>query len=258
MQSQEEVFEFVRNGHLTYLTGLTIDCVVFGYHNRQLKVLLTKYASLNGWCLPGGYIKHEEPLTKAAARILKERTTLSNIYLQQFYTFGDNTERLKGWGAKIFPREFLEMFGEDNWLLKRITSIGYYALIDFSLAKIKPDILFDEFQWFPVMSLPKMLFEHGEMVEKALTTMRNHIHLQPIGYNLLPEKFTLPEIHELYETILDKKLDRRNFANKLMSLGIVVKMDEKRAIGKHRSPFLYKFDKENYEAALQNGIVLAF
>jgi len=95
------------------------------------------------------------------------------------------------------------------------------------------------------------------MVDKALSTVRNQLYLHPIGYNLLPEKFTLPEIQVLYETILGKKLHRRNFPTKLMSLGIIDKLDEKRSIGQHRAPFLYKFNKENYEAALKNGIVLA-
>jgi hypothetical protein len=108
-----------------------------------------------------------------------------------------------------------------------------------------------------VTELPELLFSHNEVIEKALATMRNQLYLQPIGYNLLPEKFTLPEIQILYETILGKELHRRNFPTKLMSLGILTKLDEKRKIGQHRSPFLYKFDKEKYEEALKNGVVLA-
>ena len=148
-------------------------------------------------------------------------------------------------------------FGEYHWLLQRTVSIWYYALIDFSKAEIKPDILYDEFNWQSVTELPDLLYDHSEVVEKALAAMRNQLYLQPIGYNLLPQKFTLPEIQILYETILGKKLHRRNFPNKLMSLGILVKLDEKKNIGQHRSPFLYKFDREKYEEALRNGIVLA-
>ncbi len=201
--------------------------------------------------------KNEESLSQAAARILEERTTLNNIFLQQFYTFGDNEDRVLGWRSKIFDPEFIREYGADNWLLKRTIGIGYYALIEFSKANIRPDIMYDEFVWRSVAELPALLFDHNEMVEKALETMRFQLYHQPIGYNLLPEIFTLPEIQSLYETILGKSLHRRNFPTKLMSLGILFKTGEKRKIGQHRSPFLYRFDKEKYEAALKSGIALA-
>ena len=258
MDSQDDLNEFIRNGHKYYMSQLTIECVIFGYHDRQLKVLLAKYKGLNGWGFPSGFLKKEEPLTRAVTRIVKERTSLDNIFLQQFYTFGDNDERIHSWSNMLYMPGLRKEFGEDNWLTQRTVSIGYYALINFEDAKIKPDIIYDEFAWFSIAELPPLLFDHSEMVEKALATMRNQLYHQPIGYNLLPEKFTLPEIQVLYETILGKDLNRRNFPTKLMSLQILTKLDEKRKIGQHRSPFLYKFDKEKYEEALKNGIVLAF
>ncbi|WP_405520427.1 NrtR DNA-binding winged helix domain-containing protein [Spirosoma sp. KNUC1025] len=103
--------------------------------------------------------------------------------------------------------------------------------------------------------MPDLLFDHNEAVDKALATLRLQIYHQPIGYNLLPEKFTLPEIHTLYETILGKELDQRNFSKKLVSLGLIKKLNEQRAIGPHRSPYLYQFEKETYEDALKQGIV---
>jgi ADP-ribose pyrophosphatase YjhB (NUDIX family) len=258
MDSRDEIMEFVRNGHLHYLSQLTIECVIFGYHDRQLKVLLGRYAGLHDWGLPSGFIKKEEPISEAVARILKERTSLDNIFLQQFHVFGDNRERIQSWRSMLFSAELRREFGEDNWLTQRTVSVGYYALIDFEEASIKPDAFYTAFEWHNVTELPRLLFDHNEMVEKALVTMRNQLHLQPIGYNLLPEKFTLPEIQTLYETILVKELHRRNFPTKLMALGILIKLDEKRKIGQHRSPFLYKFDKEKYEVALKHGVVLAF
>jgi len=257
MKFNEKHNDFIRNGHLTHVPQLSIDCVIFGYHDRELKVLLAKYADLGGWGLPGGFIKKEESLSHAAARILEERTTLKNIFLQQFYTFGDNEDRVLGWRSKIFEPEFIKEFGEDNWLLKRTIGIGYYALIEFSKAVILPDIMYDEFSWHSISDLPALLFDHNEMVEKALETMRFQLYHQPIGYNLLPELFTLPEIQVLYETILGRPLHRRNFPTKLMSMGILVKTGEKRKIGQHRSPFLYRFDKEKYETALKSGIALS-
>jgi 8-oxo-dGTP diphosphatase len=255
---QEEIIDFIKNGEKHYLTDLTIDCAILGYHNQELKILLGKHAHFNGWALPGAYIKKKETLANAAARILKERTSLSNIFLQQFYTFGDNENRLDGSNAEHLPEELKSAFEEDNWLLKRKLSIGYYALIDYSKAEVNPVFPFEDFCWHTVTELPKLLFDHKEIIDKALTTLRNQIHLKPIGYNLLPEKFTLPEIHVLYETILNKKLDRRNFQKKLITLGVLEKLNEKRKIGQHRSPFLYKFDKEKYDEALKEGSAFSF
>jgi 8-oxo-dGTP diphosphatase len=114
----------------------------------------------------------------------------------------------------------------------------------------------EECQWWGIENIPPMLYDHGEMIEEALKALRLHIYHYPIGYELLPQKFTLPEIHTLYETILDKKLDSRNFSKKLMATGIIKKLDEQRNIGAHRSPYLYIFDKEIYDNALKDGIAL--
>ncbi|MFC0181522.1 NUDIX domain-containing protein [Pseudarcicella hirudinis] len=256
MKTEEEVEDFILNGHKHYLRHITIDCAIIGYHDQQL-ILLVKWKHLNGWGLPGGFIMNEETLNEAANRILMEKTSLSDLFLQQFYTFGDSFFRLskKDWDK---DQRLLIPIPEDNWLLERTISIGYYAVVDFEKVSISPDIFYDEYQWCDIQSIPELLFDHNEMVEKAIQTIRLQIYHQPIGYNLLSEKFTLPEIHVLYETILGKQLDRRNFPKKLMSLGILKKLDEQRSIGPHRSPFLYEFDKENYEKALMEGIALAF
>lgn len=258
MESEEELIDFLKNGDKTYMSQVTIDCVIFGYHDRQLKVLLMKHFGLDGWGLPGGFIKKEEPLSDAANRILFERTSLEKVFLKQFYTFGDDEGRINSWRNMNVPQEIALRYGNTNWLIQRTITIGFYALIEFEEADIKTDIFFEEYKWENLNELPKLLFNHNEFIERALTTMRNQLYLQPIGYNLLPEKFTLPEIQTLYETILNKKLHRRNFPAKLMSLEILIKLGEKRNIGQHRSPFLYMFNKEKYDEALRNGIVLAF
>jgi hypothetical protein len=123
---------------------------------------------------------------------------------------------------------------------------------------VTEDILTEEYVWQDIRKIPTLLFDHNEMIEKALHHMRINLYHQPIGYNLLEKKFTLPEIQSLYETILDKKLDRRNFPKKLMSLGLIRDTNEVRSIGQHRSPKLYTFDKKKYDQCLKEGIVLAF
>lgn len=256
-ESEKQVLEFINNGHKHYFTHITIDCVIFGYHEQQLKVLVGKWIGMNGWAFPGGHIGRNETLTGAANRILKDRTSLDHIFLQQFYTFGDSIYRLKDFTEDL-PQEIKQVIPLDNWLFQRTFSVGYYALIDYSEVKIKTDFFFEDYKWIDINDVPPLLFDHNEMLDVALSALRNQIYHKPIGYNLLSEKFTLPEILSLYETILNKALDRRNFPKKLLSLGIITKLEEKKNIGQHRAPFLYKFDKEKYDNALKEGIILVF
>lgn len=257
ISSEKEVLDFINNGHKHYFTHITIDCVIFGYHEQQLKVLIGKWIGMDGWAFPGGHIGLNETLTGAASRILKDRTTLDHIFLQQFHTFGDSIYRLKDFAGDL-PREAKEIISADNWLAQRTFSVGFYALIDYWEVKIKTDFFFEAYKWVDVTEIPPLLFDHSEMIQTALSALRNQIYHKPIGYNLLPDKFTLPEIISLYETILGKSLDRRNFPKKLLSLNIITKLDEKKKIGRHRSPFLYKFDMEKYNDALKEGIILVF
>lgn len=256
-ENEKQIIDFITNGHKDYFANITIDCVIFGYHELQLKVLIGKRFGSDGSSFPGGHIGLNETLAGAANRILKDRTSLDHIFLQQFHTFGDSAYRVREFTKYISPEE-IDEFTLDNWLFQRTFSVGFYALIDFSKVKIKKDIFFEDYSWVDINEVPPLMFDHNEMLEKALTSLRNQIYHQPIGYNLLPKKFTLPEIISLYETILNKTLDRRNFPKKLMSLEIITKLDEKRNIGQHRAPFLYKFDKEKYNKALQDGITLVF
>ncbi|WP_242917016.1 NUDIX hydrolase [Pontibacter liquoris] len=258
MNTEEEALRFVRSGHQEFLPHVAIDSVIFGYHDQQLKILLLRVKGHNSWALPGGFIRRREPLTQAAYRILQDRTSLKDLYLQQFYTFGDTSFRVKETSAEEFADKYGLDVEEGTWLLERTLSIGYFALVDYSKVTVKTDFFTDAYQWCDISELPPLLFDHNDVVEKALATLRLQIYHQPIGYNLLPEKFTLPEIHVLYETILGKELDRRNFPKKLLALGLIKKLDEQRHIGAHRSPFLYQFEKENYDKALQEGIVHAY
>jgi len=254
MNTLEKINEFVQNGDRVYFPHLTIDCVIFGYEDRQLKVLLLKMNSTNKWALPGGFIKRDESLASAATRILLERTSMVNVFLKQFYTFGDSEFRLNGNKADDWPD-----MPKDSWMNQRTFTIGYYALIDCSKAQIVEDFYFDDYKWVNIEEIPNdLLFDHNELLEVALRTIRNEIFQEPIGYELLPEKFTLPEIQTLYETILNKTLNRRHFPAKLLSLEIIEKLDEKRKIGQHRSPFLYKFHRDNYQNALNEKIRLAY
>ncbi|WP_375437438.1 NUDIX domain-containing protein [uncultured Hymenobacter sp.] len=262
MNTTHDVLDFVHNGHERYLPHLSIDCVIFGYHEHQLKILLIRYHAHTKWSLPGGFIARNETLTQAANRILTDKTQLNDLFLRQFHIFGDSPTRLNELGAQqvhnVTYSKVNVTIDQNNWLAERTLSIGYYALVDYLDVVIKPEFLIDEYCWRDVSDIPSLLFDHEEIIETALLTLRGQMYQQPIGYNLLPEKFTLPEIHALYETILGRQFDRRNFRKKLLTLGLIRQLAEQKKIGPHRSPFLYEFDTENYHRALEEGAMLGF
>ncbi len=258
MQTEEEFKDFILNGHLHYIPNVSIDCAIFGYNEYQLKVLLIRHRNMVRWSLPGGHVKRTEKLIEAAYRNVKERTGVDNLFLQQFKTFGD-PDRIKF--DNFNKKKWLEITGlsswEGNWLMDQTVSVGFYAVTDFSNTTLKTDIPTGDCAWFDIGNLPPLEFDHSEMVQEALHTMRLHLYHYPIGLNMLPEKFTLSEIHELYVTLLGKKLDVSNFPKKLITLKLLKKLEEKRSIGAHRSPYLYSFDKQKYELALKEGLVLS-
>ncbi len=259
MESLQEIQHFFKEGHLDYRPNLTIDCAIFGYHDGELQLLLVKNKIITKWCLPGGFVRKAESLDQAATRITAERTGIDNLFLKQFKAFGDpgrNDPR----GA-FEPDKLFELAGltleEDTWLTGETVSVGFYAITDIVNTKPTADFLSSECAWFSVTELPPLGFDHEEIVREALFTMRMHLYHFPIGQNFLQQKFTLKEIKEFYEVMSGKQLNASNFPNKLIALGLIVKLDEKRKIGAHRSPAYYKFDEESYERALKEGLVLA-
>ena len=235
-----------------YLESVSIDCVVFGFHNNQLKVLLLKMKYTQKWSLPGGFVKLSETVEDAATRILRERTSLTDIFLKQFRVFSD-PER-----SKMNPalKDLIELGDQPDldWFAKRFISVGLYALVDFTKVIAVPDNFSDYAGWKNLDEIGNLMLDHSLIVQKALNTLRLQISYQPIGYNLLPEKFTMPELQSLYETILGKTLDRRNFQRKILSFDILNKLPETKKGGAHKAPFLYEFNLENYKKALENGL----
>jgi ADP-ribose pyrophosphatase YjhB (NUDIX family) len=258
MKDLESFQNEILNGPEHYLRNVSIDNVILGYHNKQLKVLLQRPRGISKWTVSGGFIKRTETIEEAAARIARERTGLTNLYLKQFKAFGSPTRtRDNAISLKTIGKLAGIKIDKDNWMFDYFVSLGFYTLTEFDLVKPSSELHAEECQWWDIFSLPSLALDHQEILEEALKTLRHDIYQYPIGYELLPEKFTLPEITALYETILGKKLDDRNFSKKLLATGIIIKLNETRHIGPHRSPFLYKFDKVTYDEALKHGIVLA-
>jgi 8-oxo-dGTP diphosphatase len=252
------IVELIKNGPRDFLRNVSIDNVIFGYHKKELKVLLQHPQGIMKWTLCGGYIKKTETIDEAAARIARERTGLSDLYLKQFKAFGSPTRTRDGSiTADLMSKLAGIEIEEESWMLDYFVSLGFYTLTEFDLVKPAGEIYTEDCQWWDIVNLPPLILDHQEIIEEALKSLRLHLNNYPIGYKLLPEKFTLPEIHSLYETILGKKLDDRNFSKKLLATGIITKLTERRYIGPHRSPFLYVFNKTKYDEALKNGMVLA-
>lgn len=245
--------DFLDIGGEIYHPGLSVDCVIFGFHENELKVLLLKMKHTSKWALPGGFVLKEEHVDLAAIRVLENRTGLQNIFLQQFYTFGDPARHDHELDLELFKQSGRDPVKE-HWFLQRFVTVGYYALIEFSKADPRPDTLSDACEWKSIDDLPDMILDHRKILEKAHETIRFHLNYQPIGYNLLPAKFTMPELQKLYETILGKPLDRRNFQRKMLAYGILKDLGERRKGGAHKAPYLYSFDLKNYNAALKKGL----
>lgn len=258
MEGLSEIRHFFEEGYIDFRPGLTIDCAIFGYHEGELKLLLVKNKFVTKWCMPGGFVKRAENLDEAAARVTEERTGFGNLFLKQFKAFG---EPGRSTSPGILDEEaFYQLTGfnidPDCWLMADAVSVGFYAITDIVAAQPKPDFISSECAWFGIDSLPEMGFDHNQMVKDALFSMRIDLYHFPIGKTLLQPKFTLKEVKVLYEVLSGKKLNPTNFTNKLIALGIIEKLEEKKHIGAHRAPTYYKFSEDVYEKALVEGLVL--
>jgi ADP-ribose pyrophosphatase YjhB (NUDIX family) len=244
--------DFIK-GNTGYLMHVSLDCVVFGFHENQLKILLLQMKHSNRWSLPGGFVHKNESIETAADRVLKERTGLDNIFLQQFHVFSDPFRS----DIKQIAADFKRMgvtLQKDNWLLQRFLTVGFYALVDFSKVQPKADEFSVTCELRDITSVGELILDHNVILDKALEVLRSQLNHQPVGYNLLPDKFTMPELQKLYETILAKTLDRRNFQRRMLGFNILRQLKEKRKGVAHKAPYLYKFDLKRYEKALKEGL----
>lgn len=214
--------------------ALTVDCVVFGLDDRDLKLLLIKRA-LNPfegrWALPGGFVHYNETIDDAARRELKEETGITRLYLEQLYTFGVLNRD---------PRE-------------RVVSVAYYALVNLRDHHIRAETDARDVAWHPVSKLPALAFDHNEIAFCALARLKGKIHYEPLGFELLPEKFTLTQLQKLYETIWETELDKRNFRKKVLETDLLIELKEREKNVSHRAARLYRFNTKKYEKAKKNG-----
>jgi len=212
---------------------VAVDCIIFGFDRQALKLLCVKrdFAPEKGkWSLMGGFLEQEEDIDDAAKRVLYQLTGLNEIYLEQLQAYGERTRDPAG----------------------RVISIAYYALIDSVRFDKQISRTYDA-RWFSLDHLPQLVFDHQAMVEKAIKRLQRKCRTQPVGFELLPEKFTLPQLQLLYEEIFGRVFDKRNFRKKILSMGILSKLEEKDKAGSRKGAYLYQFDKEKYDALMNNG-----
>lgn len=224
-----------------YLRHIAYDSVIFGFSGEKLKILITRYHNTGLYALPGGFVQLHENLNDAVRRGLKERTGLDNIYLEQFYTFG-NVARYK----PEIMQTILEANGHSTekyaWMLDRFLSVAYYALINYNDVVPTPDALSDSCDWYDMDELPNLMLDHAEIVAKALQTLRENLDRKLVGMNLLPSRFTLGELQKVYEAILGEKLHRGTFQRKMLSLDILKRHEKQYSGAAHKAPFLYSFE----------------
>lgn len=214
--------------------ALTVDCVVFGHDESELKVLLIERAldPFKGrWALPGGFVRVNESVDEAAQRELFEEAGLKNVFLEQLYTFGS---------VDRDPRE-------------RVVSVAYYALVKLAGHATKAATDAVNAEWFPISTVPKLAFDHAEILSTAHIRLKGKVRYQPIGFELLPPKFTLSQLQQLYEAILGIDLDKRNFRKKVLSFELLVPLKETQVVGRHRPAQLFRFDAAKYEKLKNRG-----
>jgi len=214
--------------------ALTADCVVFGLDDEDLKVMLIQrdLPPFEGtWALPGGFVHVDETIDEAARRELQEETGIKTSYLEQLYTFGD---------VDRDPRE-------------RIVTVAYYALVKLSDHRVKAASDARSAAWFSIGDLPTLAFDHKKIVKAAYERLRGKVRYQPIGFELLPNRFTLRHLQHLYETILDRPLDKRNFRKKILSMDLLAELDEVETDVAHRAARLYRFDRKKYQRLTKQG-----
>ena len=225
-----------------FIKNVAYDSVVFGFSGEKLKILLLEYHNTRLFALPGGFVRSDENLNDAVKRGLRERTGINNIYLEQFYTFGDVDRFQPEVMHKILTANGHEPTG-DHWLLDRFITIAYYALINYKDVIPAPDALSDSCTWYEISKLPKLILDHGQIVAKALETLRLNLDRKIVGINLLPERFTMKELQQVYEAILGEKLRRTSFQRKMLSLDILERHEKLYSGKAHKAPYIYCFRK---------------
>jgi ADP-ribose pyrophosphatase YjhB (NUDIX family) len=234
-----------------YIPQISIDCVIFGYQNRKLKVLVSKLAyNGNFFALPSGFVYENENVEDAPARIIRLRTGLKEVYLEQFYVFGDAKRNSTTFINRLLhanpqlKNNSVKQLQEIEWFTRRHISIGFYALLDINEVVPQKSELDASIEWYDVNELPIMIIDHNKIVSKAIETLRSKLDTNLLSFNLLPKKFTMKDLQEVYETVLDKPFARNNFQKKILDLNVLARLDKRYTGSANKAPYLYSIIKD--------------
>ncbi|MFT3993922.1 MAG: NUDIX domain-containing protein [Dysgonomonas sp.] len=228
-----------------FFHGVSIACLIIGFKNKSLQILLNKFDGYHKWMIPGGFVFQNESIDDAALRTLKMRTGLDNLYLRQFKAFGD-CKRASKKELEGILRVLGVTYSSDHWIFQRLISIGYYAFVDMSQMKL-PLLFGEAAQWFRLDNIPDLFGDDNRIINDAIVSIRQDIDAIPLDYELLPHKFTMPELQSLYEAILGRTFDRRNFERKMLAKGYIDQLDESNSKMGGRAIRLFSFNKAKYK-----------
>lgn len=234
--------EFLERGGDHFLPNLSIDLVIIGYQDGELKCLLLQIG--DKWLLPGGHIRTDESVEDAVIRVLKDRTGLEDPHLKFFSVVGNKDRRFSKEFKEFFERSGLT-WRDDYWLNTRFVTLAYYSLVN--IENTHPVVRnFDEaFSWFNFDDLPQMWMDHKSIVLEARRRLKEDVKQEPVSYNLLPKPFTMPELHQLHQTILEEKLDRSRFQKKMLASGMFERLPKRRDKSPGRNPYQYTLKREH-------------
>jgi len=232
--------EFLRIAPDLYLPAISIDPVVFSYHNGKLNVLVVRFAGSSGFGLPGGFVKKNEDIDAAALRILQEMTGINNIYLEQFYTSGKVSRYDKKVIRNLFIKRGLEL-PANNWMEQRFVSVCYYALVDAEKVMLKSMPFIEAFKWMDVKKLPRLSYDHNDIIGKAVSRLQSDLDNKLVEFKLMDETFTMKDLQKLYEIVYQRKMVRTNFQRRILNLGVLERLDKKYNGKSHKAPYLYRF-----------------
>ncbi|WP_085534981.1 NUDIX hydrolase [Massilibacteroides vaginae] len=219
--------------------GFSVDCVLLSFHKGKIKVLLRKFALDDYYSLLGGFMFNHEDANQAAHRILEERSGIKDVFLKQFYLFSDPNRTITSQN-KDYLEINAESENEGKWLLRRFISMGYVAIVQYDKVVLSKDAG-ETLKWYDINKLPPLQSDHANIIEKAMDSIRMVFPVVPVGYELLPEKFTMTDLRKIYEIFLKKKLDRRNFQRKILANDCIEQLDETVEGRTYNPSILYRF-----------------
>lgn len=232
-----------------YMNHISIDCVIFGYEDSKIKVLLSKLKFKGDFYdLHSGFVKLDEDVDDAAKRILEDRTGITNIYLEEFKVFGKANRKNKEFLDSLIQMNYfdetevasLKSGFAYEWFTNRFVSIGYYSLVNIKKVKPKLTAIDESIEWYDVNDVPELIMDHNEVLVEALKSLKEDIDKKFNAFNLLPTTFTMNEIQDIYETIFDRTYTRSNFQKKILEMDVLERLEKKFTGAKNKAPYLYR------------------